>query len=102
MTTDCVFCKIAAGTIPATILYQDELVTAFHDIQPQAPVHILIVPNRLIATVNEVTPEDEPALGRLFTVAARWAFGTSAGANLDPINSGLSVIRRRRFIAAER
>lgn len=73
MPDDFTFSRIISGETPARIVYQDELVTAFHDIQPQAPVHILIVPNRLIATVNEVTPEDEPALGRLFTVAARLA-----------------------------
>ena len=56
--------------IPSGIVYQDELVTAFKDIRPQAPVHILIVPNAFIPDVNAVTPEDEPALGRLLTVAA--------------------------------
>jgi histidine triad (HIT) family protein len=73
MPDDFTFARIISGEAPATIVYQDDLVTAFHDIHPQAPVHILIVPNRLIATVNDVTPEDEAALGRLFTVAARLA-----------------------------
>jgi histidine triad (HIT) family protein len=67
------FAKIIAGEIPATILYQDELVTAFRDIHPLAPTHILIVPNKIIPTVNEVTAEDELALGRLFTVAQKLA-----------------------------
>lgn len=71
MTT--IFAKIARGEIPAEILYQDELVTAFRDIHPQAPVHILIVPNHVIPTVNDVTSADEAALGRLFTVARRLA-----------------------------
>ena len=70
---DCVFCKIIAGSQPAAILYQDELVTAFRDIHPATPTHILIVPNRHLASVNEVKPEDEPALGRLFTVASQLA-----------------------------
>ena len=67
------FAKIIAGEIPAQIVYQDELVTAFRDIAPQAPTHILIVPNKAIATVNDVTAADEPALGRLFTVAQKLA-----------------------------
>lgn len=66
---DCVFCKIIAGEQPAAILYQDELVTAFRDIHPAAPTHILIVPNQHLVSVNEVTAEAEPALGRLFKVA---------------------------------
>lgn len=70
---DCVFCKIVAGSQPAVILYQDELVTAFRDIHPAAPTHILIVPNRHLVSVNEVQPEDEPALGRLFSAATQLA-----------------------------
>lgn len=64
-----IFSKIIRQEIPATLLYQDDLVSAFRDIQPQAPTHILIVPNKVIPTVNQVTSEDELALGRLFTVA---------------------------------
>lgn len=71
MTT--IFAKIIGGEIPATIVYQDDLVTAFRDIQPQAPTHILIVPNKVIPTVNDVTAEHELTLGRLFTVAAKLA-----------------------------
>ena len=64
-----VFEKIIAGEIPADILHHDDLVTAFRDIDPRAPTHIVIVPNRAIPTVNDVTADDEPALGRMFTVA---------------------------------
>lgn len=67
------FERIVSREIPADILYQDELVTAFRDIEPQAPTHVLIVPNKAIPTVDDVTAEDEPALGRLFTVAAKLA-----------------------------
>jgi len=63
------FEKIIAGDIPATIVHQDERVTAFRDISPQAPVHILIVPNKPIPTVNDVSVEDEAALGHMFIVA---------------------------------
>jgi histidine triad (HIT) family protein len=73
MAQETIFSKIIRKEIPAEIVYQDELVTAFRDINPQAPTHILIVPNKLIPTVNDVTAEDELALGRLFTVAKRIA-----------------------------
>lgn len=68
-----IFSKIIAREIPAEILYQDELVTAFRDISPQAPTHILIVPNREIPTLNDVTDADELALGRMLTVAKKLA-----------------------------
>lgn len=64
-----IFSKIIAREIPAEIVYQDGQVTAFKDIHPIAPVHILIVPNKEIATVNDVTPDDEQMLGHLFTAA---------------------------------
>ncbi|MEE2000667.1 purine nucleoside phosphoramidase [Alkalimonas sp. MEB108] len=73
MAEETIFSKIVRGEIPADILYQDELVTAFRDIHPRAPSHILIIPNHLIPTVNDVEPEDEQALGRLFTVARKLA-----------------------------
>jgi histidine triad (HIT) family protein len=69
MKEDCIFCKIIAGKIPSQIVFQDEKVTAFKDIQPMAPVHILIVPNQHIDTVNESSVGDETSLGHLFTVA---------------------------------
>jgi len=68
-----IFSKIIAREIPAKIVYEDDLVIAFHDISPSAPVHVLIVPKREIPTVNDVTAEDEAALGRLFTAAAKIA-----------------------------
>lgn len=68
-----IFSKIIAGDIPSDMVYQDELVTAFRDITPLAPTHILIVPNKIIPTVNDVTAEDEQALGRLLVVAAKLA-----------------------------
>ncbi len=73
MSEETIFSKIIRGEIPADILYQDDLVTAFEDIQPQAPTHVLLVPNKLIPTVNDVTPDDEVRLGRLFVVAAKLA-----------------------------
>jgi histidine triad (HIT) family protein len=71
--SDTLFTKIINREIPGDIVYEDDLVTAFRDIRPQAPVHILIVTNKPIPTINDVTAEDEVALGRLFTVAAKLA-----------------------------
>jgi histidine triad (HIT) family protein len=68
-----IFSKIIRKEIPSEMLYQDKLVTAFRDINPQMPTHILIVPNRHIPTVNDVSDEDEAAMGRMLTVARRLA-----------------------------
>ncbi|WP_127959940.1 purine nucleoside phosphoramidase [Serratia microhaemolytica] len=73
MAEETIFSKIIRREIPADVLYQDELVTAFRDIAPAAPTHILIVPNVLIPTVNQVEAEHEAALGRMLTVAAKIA-----------------------------
>lgn len=73
MAEETIFSKIIRGEIPADIVFQDDRVTAFRDINPQAPVHILIVPNKLIPTVNDVTPEDEALLGYMFIVAKQIA-----------------------------
>ncbi len=69
MASDTVFLKIVKGEIPADVVYRDELVTAFRDRDPKAPVHVLIVPNHVIATAADVTEADEAALGRLFLAA---------------------------------
>jgi len=68
-----IFSKIISGEIPSEQLYQDELVTAFRDINPAMPTHILIVPNKWIPTVDHVETDDEPALGRMITVARKLA-----------------------------
>ena len=65
MSTDCIFCKIVADEIPATVIYKDEYVTAFRDINPVAPTHVLIIPNKHIPSTNELTPEDQPLMGYL-------------------------------------
>jgi histidine triad (HIT) family protein len=75
MSADCIFCKIAAGEIGSPPLYQDEAVTAFKDINPQAPHHILIIPNRHIASLNEATEAHQALLGRLLLTAAKIAAG---------------------------
>lgn len=68
-----IFSRIIAGEIPSKQVYHDDLVTAFWDINPQRKVHILIVPNKEIPTVNDAQPEDEAALGRMFTAARKIA-----------------------------
>jgi len=73
MSEETIFSKIIRQEIPTPLLYQDELVTAFRDISPRVDSHILIVPNKLIPTINEVTTEDELTLGRMITVAKQLA-----------------------------
>ncbi len=73
MAGDTIFSRIVRREIPADIVYQDDLVTAFRDIAPAAPTHVLVVPNRIIASARDVTDDDEPVLGRMFAVAARIA-----------------------------
>ncbi|HPE72579.1 MAG: histidine triad nucleotide-binding protein [Candidatus Competibacteraceae bacterium] len=63
---DCIFCKIAAGEIPADIVYDDGEVLAFRDINPEAPVHLLLIPRRHIATLNDLSEADAALVGRLY------------------------------------
>lgn len=70
---DCLFCKIRDGQIPARIVYRDEQCLAFEDINPQAPLHVLVIPLRHIPTINDVTSEDRELVGHLFTAAAKLA-----------------------------
>ena len=70
---DCLFCNIISGNIPADIVFQDDKVLAFRDIAPQAPEHILIIPRKHIATLNDVTAEDTEMLGTLMQTAATLA-----------------------------
>ena len=69
-TSETVFGKIVRGAIDADVVYRDELVTAFRDIQPRAPVHILVVPNKTISTMDDVSEDDEETLGRMLRVAS--------------------------------
>ena len=67
--TNCLFCKIIAGEIPGTIVYQDNDLVAFRDIDPKAPMHVLIVPRRHIATLNDLTPADDGLVGSMVVAA---------------------------------
>ena len=70
---DCLFCKIVEGKVPAKKVYEDDDVLAFDDIQPQAPIHVLVIPKKHVATLNDLSPEDDAVTGKLLRVAARIA-----------------------------
>lgn len=70
---DCLFCRIAAGEIAADVVEQDDAIVAFRDIAPKAPVHVLLIPRRHIASAADLEPADGDMLGRLFAMAARVA-----------------------------
>ena len=78
---DCLFCKIVRREIPATLVYEDERVVAFNDINPQAPTHVLVVPKRHIATLNEIGVEDDRLVGELVRRAA--AIAAERGLSAD-------------------
>jgi histidine triad (HIT) family protein len=95
---NCLFCKIAAGQIPSKIVFQDQDVVAFVDINPQAPHHVLVIPRRHIASISDLTLEDGPILASLFMTAAKLArdmgieeSGYRFIANVGP-DSGQSVL----------
>ena len=68
--TDCLFCKIVAGGIPASIVFQNDDVVAFKDITPRAPTHVLIIPRRHIGSLNDLTPDDDALVGEMVRAAA--------------------------------
>ena len=70
---DCLFCKIINGDIPSAKVYEDELVYGFLDIDPQAPVHIILIPKAHISSANEITEENSAVIGHIFAVAAKIA-----------------------------
>src|ERR1700694_2554606 len=89
MATDCLFCRIVAGTIPSQRLHEDERSIAFMDIHPQAPKHLLILPKQHIASLAHATSQDTPVLGHLLAVAADLARsqGLTAGYRVG-VNTG--------------
>lgn len=68
-TSDCLFCKIIAGEIPADIVYESDTALAFRDINPQAPTHVLVIPRKHIATLNDIDESDEALVGSLYSAA---------------------------------
>jgi histidine triad (HIT) family protein len=73
MSSDCLFCRIAAGEVPATRVHEDDLVVAIRDVAPRAPTHILLMPRQHIGSAIDLTDADAPVVGRLFAAAAEIA-----------------------------
>ena len=110
MASDCLFCRIVAGEIPATVVHDEDDVLAFRDINPQAPTHILVIPKRHLASAADLRDDHGPLLGRLFAVSADLArregideagyrvvtnVGRDAGQSVDHLH--LHVLGGRRF-----
>lgn len=88
----CPFCRIVAGEAPAQVVYQDDQVLAFHDIRPQAPLHLLVIPRRHIVSLAEAEDGDDGLLGRLLLAAA--AAARAAGADEDGYRVVTNIGRR--------
>lgn len=90
MTQNCLFCRIAAGEVPSKTAYQSDDVIAFHDIDPRAPVHVLVIPRKHIASVNEFADDDAALIGRLYSVARELAaeLGIATGGYRLVMNTG--------------
>ncbi|KYF85813.1 histidine triad nucleotide-binding protein [Sorangium cellulosum] len=89
----CIFCKIANKEIPSKVVLEDEHVLAFHDVNPQAPTHVLVIPKRHIAGIAQAAPEDEAVLGRLLLAARQVAekTGIAEGGFRTVVNSGANA-----------
>lgn len=107
---DCLFCRIIAGQIPGAIVYQDDRVVAFKDINPQAPMHVLVVPRRHIASLNDLRPDDDGMVGELIRRGGalateqghaergyRVVFNTNADAGQTVFHIHLHVLAGRRL-----
>jgi histidine triad (HIT) family protein len=106
----CLFCRIVAGEIPASLVYQDDRMVAFNDINPQAPMHVLIVPREHISTLNDLTPDRDALVGEMQRRAAalaqargfaasgyRTVFNCNADAGQTVFHLHLHVLGGRRF-----
>jgi histidine triad (HIT) family protein len=107
---DCIFCRVVAGEIPADIVYRDDRAVAFRDINPQAPVHALVIPREHLDSLDDASARDESLLGHLLRVAARVAneqglsesgyrtiINTGAGAGQSVFHLHLHVVGGRRL-----
>ncbi|MCA1594350.1 MAG: histidine triad nucleotide-binding protein [Acidobacteria bacterium] len=107
---ECIFCRVAAGEIKAEIVYEDERAVAFRDINPQAPVHVLVIPREHIASLSDASPERDALFGHLLRVAAqvaavegisesgfRTVVNNGAGAGQSVFHLHLHVIGGRRL-----
>ncbi|MGH7449563.1 MAG: histidine triad nucleotide-binding protein [Longimicrobiales bacterium] len=90
---DCIFCRIADGAIPATIVREDEHTVAFRDLDPKAPLHVLVIPRRHIASVNEFADDDSGLMGALFIAARDVAAseGVAEGGYRIVVNTGAAA-----------
>ena len=106
----CIFCRIVERTLPARIVFEDDEILAFEDVRPQAPVHILIVPRKHLASLKDATGEDVPLLGRMLMVATQLArergletrgyrtvFNTGSGAGQSVFHLHLHLLGGRTF-----
>ncbi len=106
--SDCLFCRIIRKEIPASVVYEDDDLIAFNDINPQAPLHALVVPKRHIPTLNDVAPGDDPLVGKMIRRAAaiaadkghagsgyRTVFNTNSGAGQTVFHIHLHVLAGR-------
>jgi len=110
MQQACLFCRIIGHDTTAEFVHEDDLVVAFRDLRPQAPVHLLVVPRKHISTLNDVTPEDNALIGQMFQVAKKLAmqanvhqkgyrtvFNVNAGAGQSVYHLHLHVLGGRMF-----
>ena len=96
---DCLFCRIIKREIPASIVYEDDRVLAFNDINPQAPTHVLVVPKRHIASLNDLTADDDQIVGELSRRAA--AIATERGISVGGYRSFLLAAVDQRIKVAD-
>ncbi len=107
---NCIFCKIIARKIPSTIIFEDDIVTAFQDVNPQAPVHFLVVPKKHIAEIHSMSEDDRALIGHLFWTAKKLAeerrldergyrlvINNGAGAGQTVFHLHLHVLSGRHF-----
>jgi len=95
MSAECLFCKMVAGVIPPNKVYEDTEVLAFKDINPQAPVHVLVIPKRHIATTNDLTDADAAIIGKLILV------GKKIAAQLGVAESGYRLVNNTNADAGQ-
>jgi histidine triad (HIT) family protein len=86
-SVDCIFCKIVSGDIPSEKVHEDEDVVAFRDLNPQAPVHVLVVPRKHIASLNEADPDDRAILGQLLLTVQKLAGQLGVGSGYRVVNN---------------
>jgi diadenosine tetraphosphate (Ap4A) HIT family hydrolase len=100
---DCIFCKIAAGEIPSETVYEDEEIMAFKDLQPQAPVHVLVIPRKHISSLDEVqeSDEDKELIGHLMSkiriIAAQLGLGNGYRIVANTGEDGLQTVQHLHF-----